>query len=501
MSAPVVSSAAPRWGKQTSIFQPSQPAFWLFCLLLAFGTLYFGIEQLFMAGLPAAWLLSWGLVLVYAIPVALLIYRLDLFEREPKTMLAGALLWGGIVATGLAEVANEAWLSVIGKVTSPEFASQWGPAIVGPGVEETLKLMGVLVLFLIASSEFDGVMDGFVYGAMIGLGFTVVEDVSYFIIAAAAVPGAVDQSGPVLSTFLLRVGAGGLYSHVLFTGLTGMGFAYLATQRSVGLGKRLAGSSILVAAGFAAHAVWNSPVVDFVLDTSDGADPSVLQWIAWATIKGLPFLILLGVMVVLATRSEERNYRAIVAGEPDPMVVTDEEMRSLGSLWTRRSARRAAGRAHGSAAGRLVGKLQSAQIEYAMICSRSDSLADPALAAQRLKIRWIRSALAGTPFMPPMLFARLGPINGPGNGPSPQAWAAAGAPVIPANTPARPQISLVPPGGIAAWPTPDASRLPALVLPERLELVVEARNGPWAEVRSANGWRGWVDGRLLVAEH
>jgi hypothetical protein len=28
--------------------------------------------------------------------------------------------------------------------------------------------------------------------------------------------------------------------------------------------------------------------------------------------------------------------------------------------------------------------------------------------------------------------------------------------------------------------------------------VVEARNGPWAEVRAANGWRGWVDGRLLV---
>ncbi|HEX7592134.1 MAG TPA: PrsW family intramembrane metalloprotease [Candidatus Limnocylindrales bacterium] len=500
MSAPVVSSPAPRWGRQTSIFQPRQPAFWLFCLLLAFGTLFFGIEQLFMAGLPAAWLLSWGLVLVYAIPVALLIYRLDLFEREPKTMLAGALLWGGIVATGLAVVANEAWLSVVGKVTSPEFATQWGPAIVGPGVEETLKLMGVVVLFLIASSEFDGVMDGFVYGAMIGLGFTVVEDVSYFIIAAAAVPGAVDQSGPVISTFLLRIGAGGLYSHVLFTGLTGMGFAYLVTQRSVGMGKRLGGSALLVAAGVAAHAVWNSPVVDFVLDTRDGADPSGLQWIAWASIKGLPFLLLLGVMVVLATRSEERSYRAIVAGEPDPMVVTDDEMRSLGSLWARRSARRAAARAHGSEAGRLVGKLQAAQIEYAMIRSKSDSPADSALDSQRLKVRWIRSALAGTPFVPSAGLgpvAGLGPIAGPGSiaGPGPQASAAAPASVA---VPARPQMSLVPTGGIAAWSTPDASRLPVIVLPERLELAVEARTGSWAEVRSANGWRGWVDGRLLV---
>ncbi|HEX7490816.1 MAG TPA: PrsW family intramembrane metalloprotease, partial [Candidatus Limnocylindrales bacterium] len=263
-------SPAPRWGKQTSVFQPSQPAFWLFALLLALGSLFFCVEQIFMAELPEAWLLSWALVLVYAIPVALLIYRLDLFEREPKTMLAGALLWGGIVAAGLAVFANEAWLSVIGKVASPEFAAQWGPAIVGPGVEETLKLLGVVVLFLIASSEFDGVMDGFVYGAMIGLGFTVVEDVSYFIVAAAAVPGTADQSGPVISTFLLRVGAGGLYGHVLFTGLTGMGFAYLATQQASGLGRRLGSATLLVAAGVGAHAVWNSPVVDFVLETSNG---------------------------------------------------------------------------------------------------------------------------------------------------------------------------------------------------------------------------------------
>ena len=75
-------------------------------------------------------------------------------------------------------------------------------------------------------------MDGFVYGAMVGLGFTVVEDVSYFINAVAAVPGAVDQSGPVLDTFLIRVVGGGLYGHVLFTGLTGTGFAYFVTQRA-----------------------------------------------------------------------------------------------------------------------------------------------------------------------------------------------------------------------------------------------------------------------------
>jgi SH3-like domain-containing protein len=34
-------------------------------------------------------------------------------------------------------------------------------------------------------------------------------------------------------------------------------------------------------------------------------------------------------------------------------------------------------------------------------------------------------------------------------------------------------------------------------LAEQLELVVEASAGAWAQVRAVNGWRGWVDSRLL----
>ena len=56
---------------------------------------------------------------------------------------------------------------------------------------------------------------------------------------------------------------------------------------------------------------------------------------------------------------------------------------------------------------------------------------------------------------------------------------------------------LVPPGGMAAWDAPDPSRPPMAQLAERVELVVEAGVGDWAQVRAANGWRGWVDGRLL----
>lgn len=385
--------AAPRWGRQASIVQPREPAFWLLCGLLAIGGWLFVREQALMSSLTDAWLLSWALMLAYAVPVALIVYRLDLFEREPKSVLGAALIWGGVVATSLAVYANEAWLSVLSKVVTPDVASGWGNAIVAPGVEETLKLMGVVVIFLIASSEFDGIMDGFVYGAMVGLGFTVVEDLSYFIIAAAAVPGTVDQSGPVLDSFLIRVVGGGLYGHVLFTGLTGLGFAYLVSQRRIRLPRRLAGGVLCIAAGVAAHFVWNSPWMDSVLATSAGSDPSIGQWILYGALKGMPFLILLGVLVLFATRSEEATYRAIVAGEPDPMVIDDAEIRSLRSLWARRAARTAANRALGPAGGQLVGRLQAAQIEYAMVRSSTDSLADPTLEARRRAIRTIRAEL------------------------------------------------------------------------------------------------------------
>jgi protease PrsW len=558
----------PHWGRQTSLFQPREPAFWLYLVLLAIGGYLFYADQSLMSTLTTAYVLSWTLVLVYAIPVAFVIYRLDLFEREPAFLIAAAVIWGGIVATSLAAEANSAWLSVFGKVATPEFTAQWGKAFVGPGVEETLKLMGVVILYLVASSEFDGPMDGFVYGAMVGLGFTVVEDVSYFINAVASAPGAVDQSGPVFDTFIIRVVGGGLYGHVLFTGLTGLGFAYLVTRRAASSLKRI-GAAACIVAGVAAHFVWNSPWMDSLLRTTDGSNPSTLQWVEYGSVKGLPFLLLLGVLVILATRSEENNFRAIVAGEPDPDVINESEIRSLRSLLARRSARMAAKRAGGPAGAKLMGRLQSAQIEYAMVRSRSQWLGDPELEQQRQRIREIRAQLQGLPPTIGTVTAYPAPITGPVPGLAVSSGAAVDAsmpttaerPVEPAplpNEPAdqgaaaepadeapeaaapedstadRPEVPavatiesavaaalstqvppalparvsppapvwapthLVPPGGMPAWLAPDPSHPPMVILAERLDVVVEGWVGAWAHVRAVNGWRGWVDGRLLI---
>ncbi|MGZ6265726.1 MAG: PrsW family glutamic-type intramembrane protease [Candidatus Limnocylindrales bacterium] len=456
---------APRWGLKGAFVQPRQPAFWLFVILLFVGgDRSLGI-QLTMAQLPSAFVMSWVLVLLYAIPVAFLVYHLDLFEREPAALLVAALIWGGFVATGLAVYANDAWSSVVGKV-APDAALDWGAAIVAPPVEETLKLMGVVLLFLIVPEEFDGALDGFVYGAMVGLGFTVVEDTMYFLMPALA--SGVDQAGPVFDTFFIRIIGGGLYGHVMFAGLTGLGFAYFVTSRAT-LGRRIAGFGGCVVAALAAHAFWDSPLLNDVL-ANGGAAPSQLQVILWCTLKGLPFFVLLCVLVVVATRSEERTFRALVAGEPDESLFPEADLRALRSLWARRSARVEAGRRFGRAGARLIDELHSAQIEYAMVRSRGDSPTDPALERQRQRIRWIRAQTA----------------------------ALAAGPVAPGPVPGWSPTHRVPDGGVAAWAVPNPAAAPVAHLPGGMELAVESRIDAWALVRADGGWRGWVDGRLLV---
>jgi len=416
---------APRWGRQASFIRPREPAFWLFLILLSIGGYIFAENQAYFSELPSAFMLSWLLVILYALPVFWLVNRLDLFEREPRLVLLAALLWGGVIATSLAGYANGAWLSIMSKVAPLDFTAQWGAAVVAPGVEETLKLMGIITLFLIVPDEFDGAMDGFVYGAMIGLGFTVVEDVSYFINAAVAFGTASDQIGPVIDMFIIRVIAGGLYTHVLFTGVAGIGFAYFAKHRHAPAIRRWIVLVGCVGAGVVAHVVWNSPWMQTILELEPGAtEPSAWQWIQYGVVKGVPFLMLLVVLLLFATRSEERSFRAIMAGEADSSVITESEIRALRSLLSRRSARAAAARLRGRRASQLTGQLQAAQIDYALIRSSLESMADPALDAQRLRIRELRRQIEALPVIQaPVLVPKPAPGAKPAPGTKPVAAA------------------------------------------------------------------------------
>jgi len=56
----------------------------------------------------------------------------------------------------------------------------------------------------------------------------------------------------------------------------------------------------------------------------------------------------------------------------------------------------------------------------------------------------------------------------------------------------------VPAEGMAAWTQPDATAQPETQLGGGTDLVIIERTGAWAHVMAENGWKGWVDDRLLI---
>ena len=326
-SAPI--AYPPRWGVQTGLFQKHQPAFWMFVVLLALTALTVLSEQLlYLQHFGEGWIFSVVLLAIYVIPVLLAIYILDPFEREPPSLIAAAFLWGGVVAIGLAVVTNTSLLQALAKLAGPAFAQSWGAALVAPPVEETFKYLGVVTMFLIARSEMDDLFDGFVYGAVVGLGFAAVENVQYFIQSIGRSGGA-DELGPVIQMFFVRAILIGAYMHAMWTGLSGVGFAYYVTQRDQPRQKRLLVAAGLFLLAIAAHLLWNSPLLNNLLTDFGGI-------FVFGLIKGLPFLAFLIVLVYLAQRRERRWFATITASDVGTDVLSPTELADLGSVRSRR---------------------------------------------------------------------------------------------------------------------------------------------------------------------
>jgi protease PrsW len=123
-------------------------------------------------------------------------------------------------------------------------------AIQAPIVEEIVKGLAVAMIYLWRRREFDGWIDGIVYGSTVGFGFAFVENVLY--LSEAASPGA------WATLFVVRVLVLG-FMHGFWTSLTGIGFG-IARNRSNDFVKAL-----VIATGLAfaitGHAIHNGTLV------------------------------------------------------------------------------------------------------------------------------------------------------------------------------------------------------------------------------------------------
>ncbi|MDB4945474.1 MAG: putative integral rane protein [Labilithrix sp.] len=166
------------------------------------------------------------LVLVYLVAIR----WADRFEPEPWWLIVTAFVWGAIFATlggGLGSAVAAKLMEMAGANTSQ--LDVLGATVFAPIFEEGAKGFGVALIALASAlglRELDGPLDGAIYGGVVGLGFTLTEDILY-VANQYATQG---LAGFVFLLFLRTVLLG--LSHCTFTACTGLGFGIATEAKS-----------------------------------------------------------------------------------------------------------------------------------------------------------------------------------------------------------------------------------------------------------------------------
>jgi PrsW family intramembrane metalloprotease len=189
-------------------------------------------------------------------------------------------------------------------------------------VEEGSKAAVLLAIYRWRRVEFDGVLDGIVYAAMVGLGFAFTENVLYY--GRTALEGGV----PLASTFFVR-GVLAPFAHPVFTALTGVGLGLAALRP--GLWPRLLPGVGLLGA-MSLHRIWN---------TAAGVGGG-LGFLTVYVVVMVPVFLALVAVAVGALFRERRVLREYLQPELASGLLTRDDLTVFSSLGGRRRALRAA---------------------------------------------------------------------------------------------------------------------------------------------------------------
>lgn len=160
---------------------------------------------------------------------AAFIYWLDPYEKEPRKLLIGVFFWGALVAAGGAFIINTAMGVGILFITGSEGATELTTgSLVAPFVEEILKGLAVLGVFLFSYREFDSVLDGIVYASIAAMGFAATENAYYIYSYGFLEDGYIGLFSMVFVRVIL-VG----WQHPFYTAFFGIGLAIARLNRSV----------------------------------------------------------------------------------------------------------------------------------------------------------------------------------------------------------------------------------------------------------------------------
>jgi RsiW-degrading membrane proteinase PrsW (M82 family) len=162
---------------------------------------------------------------------AYVVYWVDRYEKEPVVLLGGVFLWGAIIAAGAAFIVNSfVGLGIYMFTGSQAFTELTTASAIAPVIEESLKGMACLLVFLFFRHEFDSILDGIVYAAITAIGFAATENVYYIYNYGFQQNG---MNG-MLYMFFVRVILVG-WQHPFYTAFIGIGLAISRLNRNLSI--------------------------------------------------------------------------------------------------------------------------------------------------------------------------------------------------------------------------------------------------------------------------
>jgi len=243
----------------------------------------------------------------------------DPYEKEPLWLMLAVFGWGAIVAAGSAFILNTLFGISVFAFTGSETAANVGAAVISaPVVEETVKGAAVLAVYLYVRHEFDSLLDGVLYGSLVGFGFAATENVNYIFSGFSA--GGLETA--LLVTAIRAIGIA--FLHATLTACTGLGFAVMRLNSGA---LRFAAPLIGYGAAVFFHAAHNLMATLGELFCLLGL---ALDWIG--------FLGLFAFILFLVWH-EGRVMRDYLSEEVALGVITPEHYRAAGSLFGQLAAR------------------------------------------------------------------------------------------------------------------------------------------------------------------
>jgi len=269
---------------------------------------------------PWVFMLATVLASATTIPYGLMLLWLDRNEPEPLYLVVAAFVWGAVFATGYSLVVNTTFGIAAGQVIQDAFiANQLTASVSAPFIEELTKGLAVMLIFFLFRHEFDNVLDGMLYGALVGLGFAWLENILYYVQAGDA--GGIPD---MLKLTYLRGVLNGVTSHVSYTGLTGMGFGLVRVLRKGFLRWTLV--PLFWGMAMFAHFLWNTFVAPIVVVA--GGDSEVVQLAVGLPLAVIilqsPFMLILVVTGLVTWVQEARVIRKYLATEPPHILQPDD---------------------------------------------------------------------------------------------------------------------------------------------------------------------------------